>query len=298
MKHINCWRMSLTVTFLILSSCARQRDSSILKGPYLGQKPPGVTPEIFAPGFISTELEEFGCSFTPNGTEFYFTQVDTQRQNNKMTIMFSRLGENGWSKPKIAPFCGDYSEGEPNFSPGGDFVLFGRLVKYEDGSQEARQFIAYRKENGWSEPRNLMHGMFASITNDSFIYYTDISKGYEKGNLYRAEYIDGNCQRKEMLGGKINSPQQDAHPFVTPEGDLLIFDSNRHGGYGDNDLYICFRKDNGNWSDPLNMGVIVNTEKYDAIPYLTCDRKYFFFFRNNNIYWVDASFIEELKPDE
>jgi hypothetical protein len=35
----------------------------ILKGPYLGQKPPGMIPEIFAPGFISTEFPMI-CSLT------------------------------------------------------------------------------------------------------------------------------------------------------------------------------------------------------------------------------------------
>jgi hypothetical protein len=252
MKHINYCNISIILTFLIFGSCARQNDSSILKGPYLGQKPPGVTPEIFAPGLISTELEEFGCSFTPDGTEFYFTQVDTSRQKNRMTIM-------GWSKPEIAPFCEDHNEGEPNFSPGGDIVFYGRLLKFEDGSRDSRVIIAKRKENGWGKPRDLMHGMFASTTSDSMIYYTDVSKGHAKGDIYRTRYSHGNYQRPEKLGGTINSPQQDAHPFVTPEGDLLIFDSNRHGGYGDNDLYI---------------------------------------FRNNDIYWVDARFIEELKPDE
>jgi hypothetical protein len=300
MKHIDYCNISIILTFLIFDNCARQNDSSILKGFYLGQKHPGAKPEIFAPGIVSTEMEEFGCSFSLNATEFYFTRkmVDTEQEQNKMTIMVSRLGENGWSKPEIAPFCGGYFEGEPNFSPGGDFVLFGRLVEFEDGSQDARVFIAERKENGWSKPRDLMHGMFATITSDSVIYYTDISRGHSKGDIYRAEYVNGKCQRIEMLGGKINSPQQDAHPFVTPEGDLLIFDSNRHGGYGDNDLYICFRQDDGNWGDPVNMGAIVNTQKYDAIPYLTYDRKYFFFFRNNDIYWVDARFIEDLKPNE
>ena len=33
---------------------ARQTDFPKPTGPYLGQKPPGMTPEIFAPGIIST----------------------------------------------------------------------------------------------------------------------------------------------------------------------------------------------------------------------------------------------------
>jgi Tol biopolymer transport system component len=51
---------------------ACQDDFPILKGPYLGQKPPGMTPEIFAPGIVSTGLDELNSVFSPDGDEFYF----------------------------------------------------------------------------------------------------------------------------------------------------------------------------------------------------------------------------------
>ena len=41
---------------VVLSSCAKQTDFPILEGPYFGQDPPGNTPEIFAPGIVSTGL--------------------------------------------------------------------------------------------------------------------------------------------------------------------------------------------------------------------------------------------------
>ncbi len=40
-------------------------DSPVLKGPYFGQKPPGMILEIFAPGFISTDKKELNSVFTP-----------------------------------------------------------------------------------------------------------------------------------------------------------------------------------------------------------------------------------------
>lgn len=273
-------------------------DFPVCKCPYLGQKPPGENPVVFAPGIISTEMEEFGCTFTPDGTEFYFTRVveNPQKQQKRMTILISRLGDSGWQKPIRAPFCKeDGIYGEPNFSPDGMMVLYGCLVKSENGSQDERVFMAERKGKGWSEPIDLMHGMFASVTDDGMIYYTDVSNGHSKGDIYRVRYDHGGLHSPEKLSGKINTPQQDAHPFITSPGDLLIFDSNRPGGYGDNDLYICFRKDDGSWCDPLNMGPRVNTQAYDAIPYLTPDGQYLFFFRNNNIYWVSSVIIEELK---
>ena len=45
-----------------------------LQGPYLGQKPPGMTPEIFAPGIVSTAEFEFAGTFSPDGKEYFFTR--------------------------------------------------------------------------------------------------------------------------------------------------------------------------------------------------------------------------------
>ncbi|MBE0655504.1 MAG: hypothetical protein IH594_17005, partial [Bacteroidales bacterium] len=62
------------VVAVALTTVAQQSDFSKLRGPYLGQNPPGLTPEIFAPGIISTEQFEFGGTFSPDGTEFFFTR--------------------------------------------------------------------------------------------------------------------------------------------------------------------------------------------------------------------------------
>ncbi|UCE08710.1 MAG: PD40 domain-containing protein, partial [bacterium] len=45
-------------------------------------------------------------------------------------------------------------------------------------------------------------------------------------------------------------------------------------------------------------GEFVNTSGYDYCPFVTSDGKYFFFSKNNDLYWVDAKFIEALKPDD
>jgi hypothetical protein len=46
--------VSLLLLVLLFSGyCSKKADSPVLKGPYLAQKPPGMTPEIFAPGYIN-----------------------------------------------------------------------------------------------------------------------------------------------------------------------------------------------------------------------------------------------------
>ena len=74
----------------------------ILKGPYLGQTLPGIKPEIFAPGIISTESHEFSCSFSPDGKEFYFNRIYPTL--NEKVIMVTAVRGGVWTDPMIVPF--------------------------------------------------------------------------------------------------------------------------------------------------------------------------------------------------
>lgn len=54
--------ISIVLLFSIIafsSNSYGQDEFPVLESPYLGQEPPGLTPEIFAPGIISTEHHEW-----------------------------------------------------------------------------------------------------------------------------------------------------------------------------------------------------------------------------------------------
>ena len=59
----------LFLILLVLINCSKKDEFQVLKGPYLGQKPPGTTPEMFAPGIISTGYDERIAAFSPDGKE-------------------------------------------------------------------------------------------------------------------------------------------------------------------------------------------------------------------------------------
>jgi len=105
------------------------------------------------------------------------------------------------------------------------------------------------------------------------------------------------------LGPVVNSGAYTAHPFIAPDESYLIWDSKREDGFGDSDLYISFRQEDGTWSSAVNMGDKVNSDKWDAYASVTPDGKYILFNReineddrNVDIYWVDAKVIETLRP--
>jgi hypothetical protein len=94
-----------------------------LYGPYLGQNPPELTSEIYAPEVVSTEHHEFGIAFSPDGKEIFFTRMIPDERIQR--IMHTAEGDNGWKKPEIAIFSGQHADMEPCFLPNGQkYILF------------------------------------------------------------------------------------------------------------------------------------------------------------------------------
>ena len=65
------------ICLLILASVnllSQQSDFPKLTGPYLGQKPPGMTPEIFAEGIVSTNEDEYALEISSSGNEIIFSR--------------------------------------------------------------------------------------------------------------------------------------------------------------------------------------------------------------------------------
>ena len=55
--------------------------SPILTGDYLGQEPPEMEPQLFAPGIVSTGLGERDVAMTPDGKYLFFMSSRATIQN-------------------------------------------------------------------------------------------------------------------------------------------------------------------------------------------------------------------------
>jgi hypothetical protein len=77
MKYRALFVGMISLLSFVLMGRVRQNDFPALSGPYLGQKPPGLTPEIFAPGVVSTPMNEHSpAAFSPDGTELFCSATD------------------------------------------------------------------------------------------------------------------------------------------------------------------------------------------------------------------------------
>ncbi|MBN1363231.1 MAG: PD40 domain-containing protein [Syntrophaceae bacterium] len=102
-------------------------------------------------------------------------------------------------------------------------------------------------------------------------------------------------QKPELLPPTINAPGDNLNwtPFIAPDESCLIFCSN-------GDLYICFRKPDGSWTDRVNLGEPINSKERERFPVVSPDGKYLFFTRwtpdhDEDVFWVSAGIIGKLK---
>jgi hypothetical protein len=284
-----CFSIILLLPFLTVSSEGHgQEEFPVLEGPYMGQTPPGMMAEPFAPGVISREGWELEGVFAPGMQEFYFTT--TGGKYKRPTVIGFRQQNSVWMK--YIEFARD---GEVVFSPDGKRIHMAK--GYKD-----------RRGDDWSERRSL--GPMFDREDWGIMRLSASAKGtyvfddYKSNDVIRISTLkDGKRQTPTLMGSMINTGKWTAHPFIAPDESYLIWDSEREGGYGGSDLYISFRQEDGSWGPVINMGDRVNSNKWDAYASVTPDGKYILFNRgidndndNVDIYWVSAEVIEHLRP--
>jgi Tol biopolymer transport system component len=275
-----------------------------LKGPYLGQKSPGKTPEIFAPGYVSTEKRELNSVFTPNGKEFYFS-ISPGRG---YTIYFTQQLEKGWSQPQPVPFSSQKSDVDMSITHDGKRMYFGSTRPVNGNPQDDfKIWYVERNAEAWSEAKYLnspinegRRALYPTVSNKGMMFFQAIREDtLGARDIYYSELVDGKYIEPIRLGESINSVYAEGDVFIAPDESFLIVNcSGRPDTNGRSDLYISHKKEDGTWAKLKNMGDRINSSGSDYCPMLSPDGKYFFYTRtdtgNGDIYWVDAKIIKEL----
>ena len=314
-------RIVLLVVLLLVSGTTQGQGKSddfpILKGPYFGQKPPGQKAKPFDPG-IFPEGEIQGCSgFLNGGTVFVFGSMRPNADWRLRPVYVTELKDGRWTKPRIAPFS-KYAPYNFTVGPDDQTLYFTTLIPPDMTTrmfdEEANIWAVKLEIDGWTEP--FMFGRsintekyyenYPAVTNDGTIYYMSRREdGVGRTDVYRSKNIDGKYAKAENVGRPVNSEGSDADPFIAPNESYLIVCQKKEEGFGEFDLYVYFRRPDGSWTIPINMGKNVNSSSYEFRPYVTPDGKYLFFTSNRprkgnlgGIYWVDAKIIQDLKPNE
>ncbi len=310
----------------------------VLEGDYLGQEPPGLEPQLFAPGILSTGLYERDVVITPDGKELYFGLM----ARNQVALVVSRQVDGRWTEPEIAGFSSHPAiyDLEPHITPDGSRFLFlstrpGDGTEPTPGWHDQDIWAMDRTADGWSEPYNLgppvnseAAEFFPSTTREGNIYFTrDVEEeGKTRNLIFRSRMVDGAYLAAVALPAEVNAGDTQFNAFIDPDERFLIYGmAGREDAIGLADYYISFRAEDDSWTGPLNMGEKFNTPGNRVVSAsLSPDGRYLFFASNrgtekdstdggrsykeflqshgqprngnSDVYWVDASVIEELRP--
>lgn len=295
----------LSIAQISWAQYENENTDSAKEMSYFGLKPPGTKPEKFAPHLISKpERHEFGSVFSKDGKEFFFG-VDTE---GKAEVWVSEFLNGVWTKAEVLLTHPQYSYNDPMLSPNEYRLYFISDMPLTGTGKKKDYDIWYveRQEKKWSAPVNVgspintdANEYYISFSKDGSMYYASNfnleikdSKNYE---VFRSQLLKGQYQKPVKLGNGINTKYYEADAYVAQDESYIIFSSIRPDGFGQGDLYISFKEKNGNWSSAKNMGALINTEGHELCPFVTQDGKYLFYTSRQDIYWVDASLLDNLR---
>jgi len=272
---------------------------------YFGQTPPDSIPKIFAPGIICFDYRfEAKGAFSPDGKAFYFTITNHDFTSQK--IFYTELHDGKWSVQDTASFSKKYNNLEPFISYDGKRLYFSSDRAKDTLHNKKDLFVVENHDGKWSEPKKLKSAInsdynelvFNQSKKGTIFFASNRPGSIGQWDIYFAKSTNGVYDKVENIGSPINQ-YFSADPCISPDESYLIFNAGRIDGYGASDLYISFNVDN-KWTEPKNMGHLINTEANEYGPFFSPDNKYLFFVRHDgekgDIYWIDLNVINNLRP--
>lgn len=148
-------------------------------------------------------------------------------------------------------------------------------------------FSKMNKKEKWSRPV-VMTEPINTNGNEGSVYvnkrgtamYLTQCKVEKKKDLGCGIYIS---ERKGRLWGtpqllqvKVGDNTTIGHPALNQDETVMVFSSDLPGGYGGKDLWITVKEKRNTWSEPMNLGPLVNTLGDEMFPFLTEDSAIYF----------------------
>ncbi|BCS32068.1 hypothetical protein TBR22_A12730 [Luteitalea sp. TBR-22] len=146
------------------------------------------------------------------------------------------------------------------------------------GRDDSDAWVVEHTAAGWGQPRPIGAPWDTPANEHAMSTATDgtvcLNSTREGGRGANDIYCSPSLALSPTLVSALSSPAQDAFPVLSARGDVLIFASNRPGGFGGWDLYAS-RREAGTWAPPVNLGAPVNTAADELNPWLDDQRLVF-----------------------
>ena len=143
-------------------------------------------------------------------------------------------------------------------------------------------YISYNIGGTWGAPINPgkplnteLHDATVGLSPDGQTLLIYKIKG--GGDLYESKMEGSQWSKPDWLSKMINSDYHETSASFGPDGRTLYFVSNKPGGYGCHDIYMTRKNDKGKWTEPVNLGPVINTEYDEEGVFMHPDGKTLYF---------------------
>lgn len=268
---------------------------------------------------VNSFYSELAPVVTQDGNRIYYTRdghPNNTGEDNRQDIWYSDRDENGQFGKAInmgAPLNND----GPNFiisvTPDGNTIIVGNIYGEEGGS---RRGISESNWLGskWAFPKGVKINEYyntnpranycLSPSREVLITAIDNAASYGNIDLYVSfKNSDGSWSKPENIGSDINTAGNEISPFIAADEKTIYFSTDGRPGYGSNDMFISRRLDSTwkKWSEPVNMGPVINSNQWDAYYTVPASGDYAYYVSTINSIGKEDIFriklTEEMKPD-
>jgi OmpA-OmpF porin, OOP family len=192
-----------------------------------------------------------------------------------------------------------YNEMNPLLSPDGKTLYFSRQNHPENkGGTKDKEDIWYSELDStghWQLAKNMEQfnneypnfvNTITSVTPDGksaiiVLGNKYLDNGKMQAGVSISSNVGGNWTRPIALNIKNDYNFNDkANYFLTNNRQTLLMSAEREDSHGDRDMYVSFMQSDSSWSEPLNLGDVINTAGVESAPFLASDDKTLYFSSN------------------
>lgn len=184
-----------------------------------------------------------------------------------------------------------YDEYAPIISADGLMMIFTSRRPLSSGPVESQVngmeniYVSYYNDMiwKWSEAKLLGSTINQTMRNNSAIALSNdgqrllIYRGDRSGNIYESELIGEDWSEPVKMPEPINSKKHESSASISPDGRSIYFISNRKGGQGQLDIWMCRADKNGVWGKAENLGATINTAENEEGVFIHPDGKTLYF---------------------
>ena len=233
---------------------------------------------------LNADAQNLGQTVNTKGDE-YINQVFpdsivfTRRSGNEFVFTLKiKDGQYQPAEPLNLGWHNDYWIGAMCFSFDMKTLYFVG-IDYPGGYGRGDIYKSEYVDNQWSEPVNLgkpinsvtMESQPCISADNKEMYFVRDTKS-NKSNIYYSQYLQGEWSAPQSVAA-INTRFGEMAPFIHPDGKTLFFASEGHNGMGGYDIFVCRKLLNGTWSQPVNLGAPVNSDKNEISFVVSSDGK-------------------------